>query len=401
MKYPGQLKNNNFRKLWFSDILIGSADNIEMLIISWVIITKSNSGLILGIYGATRFFSTIFAPLFGSVIDRFNKKTTISISRSYMIIHSIIFLIFSLQNILTTFNIIFITFFYGIARTSDRISREALTQILIKKKDLRNASGIIRATMDFTKIISPIIGAMIYTTLGIEYSYLIICILYIGALLAIYPINIHSTNQQNLILYKELLSGLTYLANNKTLISLISFAALVNFTVLTLPNAYLPFISKNILNGDANDLALLISFASIGSLIGSIIISVNNFSNTPGKFLIIFIFIWHILMLGTSLFTIKLIIICILILFGISSSITMVNMSILILSITDKNMIGRIIGIRQLAIFTLPVGLILSGYMIDKTGLISSIQIMSVIGIIISIILSFKSKNLMSYTNTY
>ena len=401
MKYPGQLKNTYFRKLWFSDILVGSADNIEMLIISWVIITKTNSGLLLGLYGATRFFSTIFAPLFGSVIDRFNKKITLSLSRSYMIIHSIIFLIFSLQNILTTFNIIFITFFYGIARTSDRISREALTQILIKKKDLRNASGIIRATMDFTKIISPIIGAMIYTTLGIEYSYLIICILYIGALLAIYPINIPSTNQQNLILYKELLSGLTYLANNKTLISLMSFAALVNFTVLTLPNAYLPFISKNILNGDANDLALLISFASIGSLIGSIIISVNNFSNTPGKFLIIFIFIWHILMLGTSLFTIKLIIICILILFGISSSITMVNMSILILSITDKNMIGRIIGIRQLAIFTLPVGLILSGYMIDKTGLISSIQIMSVIGIIISIILSFKSKNLMSYTNTY
>ncbi len=401
MKYPGQLKNNDFRKLWISDILIGSADNIEMLIISWVIITKTNSGLILGTYGATRFFSTFFAPLFGSVIDRFNKKTTLSLSRSYMIIHSIIFLIFALQNILTTFNIIFITFFYGIARTSDRISREALTQILIKKKDLRNASGIIRATMDFTKIISPIIGAIIYTNLGIEYSYLIICILYIGALLAIYPINIHSTNQQNLILYKELLSGLTYLSNNKTLISLISFAALVNFTVLTLPNAYLPFISKNILNGNANDLALLISFASIGSLIGSIIISVNNFSNTPGKFLIIFIFIWHILMLGTSLFTIKLVIICILILFGISSSITMVNMSILILSITDKNMIGRIIGIRQLAIFTLPIGLILSGYMIDKTGIISSIQIMSAIGIIISIILSFKSKHLMSYTNTY
>ena len=401
MKYPGQLKNTNFRKLWFSDILIGSADNIEMLIVSWIIITKTNSGLILGIYGATRFFSTFFAPLFGSIIDRFNKKNTLSLSRSYMIIHSIIFLIFSLQNILTTFNIIFITFFYGIARTSDRISREALTQILIKKKDLRNASGIIRATMDFTKIISPIIGAMIYTNLGIEYSYVIICILYIGALLTIYPINIHSTNQQNLILYKELLSGITYLTNNKTLISLISFAALVNFTVLTMPNAYLPFISKNILNGDANDFALLISFTSIGSLIGSIIISVNNFSNTPGKFLIIFIFIWHILMLGTSLFTIKIIIICILILFGISSSITMVNMSILILSITDRNMIGRIIGIRQLAIFTLPIGLIISGYMIDKTGIISSIQIMSIIGIFISIILSFKSKNLMSYTNTY
>jgi MFS family permease len=401
MKYPGQLKNTYFRKLWFSDILTGSADNMEMLIISWVIITKTNSGIMLGTYGAIRFCSTFFAPLFGSIIDRFNKKTTLSLSRSYMLIHSIIFLVFSLQNILTTFNIIFITFFYGIARTSDRISREALTQILIKKKDLRNASGITRATIDFTKIISPLIGAMLYTNLGIEFSYVIICILYIGALLTIYPINIATTNQQNIIFYKELLSGITYLTNNKTLISLISFAALVNFTVFTMANAYLPFISKNILNGNANDLALLSSFTSIGALAGSIMISANNFSNKPGNLLIIFIFIWHILMLGTSLFTMKIIIICILILFGISGSVTMVNMSMLILSITNKNMIGKIIGIRQLAIFTLPIGLIVSGYMIDKIGIISSIQIISVSGIIISIILSFKSKNLMSYTNTY
>jgi len=401
MKYPGQLKNTYFRKLWFSDILTGSADNMEMLIISWVIITKTNSGIMLGTYGAIRFCSTFFAPLFGSIIDRFNKKTTLSLSRSYMLIHSIIFLVFSLQNILTTFNIIFITFFYGIARTSDRISREALTQILIKKKDLRNASGITRATIDFTKIISPLIGAMLYTNLGIEFSYVIICILYIGALLTIYPINIATTNQQNIIFYKELLSGITYLTNNKTLISLISFAALVNFTVFTMANAYLPFISKNILNGNANDLALLSSFTSIGALAGSIMISANNFSNKPGNLLIIFIFIWHILMLGTSLFTMKIIIICILILFGISGSVTMVNMSMLILSITNKNMIGKIIGIRQLAIFTLPIGLIVSGYMIDKIGIISSIQIISISGIIISIILSFKSKNLMSYTNTY
>ncbi|GIT12312.1 MAG: hypothetical protein CM1200mP33_4980 [Chloroflexota bacterium] len=274
-----------------------------------------------------------------------------------MLIHSIIFLIFSLQNILTTFNIIFITFFYGIARTSDRISREALTQILIKKKDLRNASGIIRATMDFTKIISPVIGAMIYTNFGLNFSYFIISIFYIGSLIAIYPKKFKIDNKK-LNLYKELLSGVKYLSENKTLISLISYAALVNFTVFTMANAYLPFISKNILNGDANDLGLLSAFTSIGALIGSIIISTKNFTNTPGKFLIIFIFIWHILMFGTSLFTIKTIIICLLILFGISGSVSMVNMSVLILSISTKNMIGRVIGIRQLAIFTLPIGLI-------------------------------------------
>ena len=78
----------------------------------------------------------------------------------------------------------------------------------------------------------------------------------------------------------------------------------------------------------------------------------------------------------------------------------MVNMSVLILSISTKNMIGRVIGIRQLAIFTLPIGLIVSGYMIDQIGIILSIQIISIVGIIISIILTFKSKTLLSYRNT-
>ena len=44
MYYPGQLKNENFRKLWISDLLMGFASNIEILIIPWIIITKTNSG---------------------------------------------------------------------------------------------------------------------------------------------------------------------------------------------------------------------------------------------------------------------------------------------------------------------------------------------------------------------
>ena len=153
MIYPGQLNNPRFRKLWLSDSLTSMSDQIEMLVMSWVIITKTKSGLILGIYTAIRFFSTIFAPFIGGIIDNFNKKNSLLTSRSYMLLHSLIFLFVSYFEQLSTYRIIFITFFYGLARTSDRISRESLTQLLVPKKDLRNASGILRSTMDFSKII--------------------------------------------------------------------------------------------------------------------------------------------------------------------------------------------------------------------------------------------------------
>ena len=111
MYYPGQLKNENFRKLWISDLLIGFAANIEVLIIPWLIITKTNSGLLLGIYGAVRYFSTVFAPVIGGVIDGFNKKHTLILSRAYMLIHSLIIMVLSFQDILSVTNMIVISFF--------------------------------------------------------------------------------------------------------------------------------------------------------------------------------------------------------------------------------------------------------------------------------------------------
>jgi len=72
----------------------------------------------------------------------------------------------------------------------------------------------------------------------------------------------------------------------------------------------------------------------------------------------------------------------------------------LILSITEKEMIGKIMGIRQLAIFAFPIGLVIGGYMIDQLGIVFSIQIIGGFGLLISIIFGYKSKNLISYKNS-
>ncbi len=400
MIYPGQLKNSRFRKLWFSDGLASMSDQIEMLVMSWVIITKTESGLILGIYSATRFFSTIFAPFIGGLIDNFNKKSALMTSRIYMFFHSMIFLLIAYNKQLGTFRIIFITFFYGLARTSDRISRESLTQLLISKENLRNASGILRSTMDFAKIIGPIIGASIYSYFGITETYILIGFLYFLSVIIIRPIKIEGINQNKIKILDEIKIGFNYLLKNKILISVILAAALANLILFTLPGAYLPFIIKDILNGNASDLALFNSYTAIGALFGSVIMSTKNLSNNPGKLIFASLIFWHFTMLVTSIINNKMILGIVLFTYGTTGSISMISMAVLILSIAKKHMIGRIIGVRQLAIFTLPIGLVISGYLIDVIGIVISIQVVSSIGIILTLILAYKSKNLMIYRNT-
>mgnify|MGYP001384378141 FL=1 len=399
MIYPGQLKNPRFRKLWLSDSLISMSDQIEMLVMSWVIITKTESGLILGIYTAIRFFSTIFAPFIGGIIDNFNKKNSLLTSRSYMLLHSLIFLFISYINQLSTYRIIFITFFYGIARTSDRISRESLTQLLVPKKDLRNASGILRSTMDFSKIIGPILGAWIYSNYGITETYILIALLYIISIIIILPIKIEGINKKSINIITEIKIGIVYLRESKILISVILAAGLANLILFTLPQAYLPFIIKDIVKGNASDLAMFNAFLALGALAGSLLLATKNLSNNPGKLIFISLFLWHCIMLATSIVENKLLLSLILFLYGIAGSISMISMAVLILSIAQKNMIGRIIGIRQLAIFTLPIGLIISGYLIDIIGIVISLQVVTISGLILTLILTYKSKNLIMYRN--
>ena len=399
MKYPGQLKNPRFRKLWLSDSLISISDQIEMLVMSWVIITKTESGLILGIYTAIRFFSTIFAPFIGGIIDNFNKKNSLLSSRSYMLLHSLIFLFISYIKQLSTYRIIFITFFYGIARTSDRISRESLTQLLVPKKDLRNASGILRSTMDFSKIIGPIIGAWIYSHYGITETYILIALLYIISIIIILPIKIEGINKKSINIITEIKIGIVYLKESKILISVILAAGLANLILFTLPQAYLPFIIKDIVKGNASDLAMFNAFLALGALAGSLLLATKNLSNNPGKLIFLSLFLWHCIMLATSIVKNKLLLSLILFLYGIAGSISMISMAVLILSIAQKNMIGRIIGIRQLAIFTLPIGLIISGYLIDVIGIVISLQVVTISGLILTLILTYKSKNLIMYRN--
>ena len=64
------------------------------------------------------------------------------------------------------------------AHNLDRISREALTQIIISRQNLRNATALISTTYDLSKIIAPLIGAAIYYLYGVTIAYILVGILY-------------------------------------------------------------------------------------------------------------------------------------------------------------------------------------------------------------------------------
>jgi hypothetical protein len=59
----------------------------------------------------------------------------------------------------------------------------------------------------------------------------------------------------------------------------------------------------------------------------------------------------------------------------------MVTMAVMILQYTGYQMRGRVLGLRQLAVYGLPVGLLLSGFVADEIGVIWALVLNGTMGI--------------------
>ena len=75
---------------------------------------------------------------------------------------------------------------------------------------------------------------------------------------------------------------------------------------------------------------------------------------------------------------------------GFVQSLAMISMAVTLLNITDKKFRGLVMGVRMLAVYGLPVGLIGSGLLIQSFGYSNTVTFYGVGGFIISCVIAFK-----------
>ena len=68
--------------LWFSDSLMRWAEQMEVVVLAWFVLIETNSAFLLGIFASLRFTGTLFAPLYGIAVDRYDRRTILIFSRA-------------------------------------------------------------------------------------------------------------------------------------------------------------------------------------------------------------------------------------------------------------------------------------------------------------------------------
>ncbi|MGI9154011.1 MAG: MFS transporter, partial [Rubrivivax sp.] len=168
--------------------------------------------------------------------------------------------------------------------------------------------------------------------------------------------------------WRDVGEGLVHVWRTPRLRAAMSLAALVNLTAFPLTMGLMPYTAREVFHLDQRGLGWLVASFACGALIGSLALSTWGRRLPAARMMLAASMAWYACLGGFVLSTDLWVAMATLVLAGISQSLSMVTLSIILLRTTEERFRGRIMGVRMLAIYTLPLGLMGAGALIPLIG---------------------------------
>ncbi len=377
----------SFRFQWPADLLTSWAFEMETLILGWYVLVETDSVLLLTAFGSLQFLGTLISPLLGVVADRVGRRAVLCTMRAMYAVLALTLMGLALSGTLNPYFVLVIALLAGLVRPSDLVMRNSLIGDTVPSALLAKAIGLSRTTMDSARIAGALAGAGLFATLGIGPAYVGVVALYGISLVLTFGVagprpSPARPASQPTSSWQELKAGLAFVRNTPEVLALMILAFLVNLTAYPVSMGLLPYVAKEIYAIDQNGLGHLVAGYACGALLGSIIMIMTGGARRPGRFMVLSIVAWYVLMIFFAWQEMKWPGFVILLLTGVLQSTAMISMSVTLLRITPEQFRGRIQGVRMLAVYGLPVGLLAAGVLVDWSGFFSAVLVYALLGIL-------------------
>jgi MFS family permease len=389
----------NYRFQWPADLLTSWAFEMETLILGWYVLVETKSVLLLTLFASLTYIGTLIAPVFGVAGDRIGHRDLLAMMRATYGVLAGTLMTLALTGCLTPLYVFIIAAMMGLVRPSDLGVRGALVATIMPHDQLIGAISISRTTMDSARIAGALSGAALFAALGMGPAYVAITGLYVlGTLLTlcvIAPWKPHPVDASPAALrspMRDLKEGVAYVWTTPRMRAAIWIAFLANLTAYPLSNGLLPYIAREIYGTNQTGLGYLSASFALGSLTGSILLSAIG-GIRVARLMITATVMWYAaLLVFVQMQTIPAAIAC-LMLAGFAQSLAMISIAVILMRTASERFRGRVMGVRMLAIYSLPLGLLAAGSLIDQIGFAATGTLYAVAGLtlILTIVLHWRA----------
>lgn len=386
----------SFRFQWPADLLNSWAFEMETLILGWFILVETGSVLALTIFGSLQFLGTLVAPMLGVLGDRLGRRNVLCAMRALYAGLAAILLSFAWAGTLTPTHVFAIAFFVGLIRPSDLVMRNGLIGDTMPPDRLMSGMGISRTTMDSARIAGALIGAGLFSQFGIGPAYVVIVIFHALSFCLTFGVSrirvARSAGPDGAMVspWGDLKRGLGFVWTTPAILAAMWLAFLVNLTVFPISHGIMPYVAKEVYLVDENGLGHLVASYAVGALLGSLTMTMLGGWRRPARFMMINIWLMYAALFAFGMMELKLAGQAFLVLTGYIQSLSMIAMAVTLLANADRQYRGLVMGVRMLAVYGLPIGLMASGVFIESLGFKTTVAIYSISGSLISLWIAYR-----------
>ncbi|MEM7407444.1 MAG: MFS transporter [Pseudomonadota bacterium] len=375
-----------FRNLWFSDALSLSGFEMETLILAWYVLQESNSPFLVGVIGALRFGGTLVSPFLGVYVDRLSKQSVILWFRVAFLLVSLGVMTAAFTGTLELWQAFVAAAVQGLLRPPEMVVRQALIADSVPANLLMNAMGFSRINLDGAKIVGALTGAGTMAAFGIGNAYLIVSVVYAASLVFTLRMNVipPAAPADGDSAWMQLRAGLAHIRAIPPLNGLMWLAFVANLVAYPVSYGLLPVIARDEFNLDELGLANMVVAVSVGALIGSVVLGFVR-TRRPSMMMVLGVFLWQFTLLAFALSPGYTLAMVMLFFSGLASSIGMTSMSVMLMLYANPAYRGRVMGVRMLAVYGLPLGLLVAGYLFEQMGVRGTLTLMGAGGLVVFI----------------
>jgi MFS family permease len=361
--------NRDFKNLFIGNIGFFFGMNMMIILRGWLVQDKWDNAAYLGfIMAAVAIPMLLVSPIAGVVTDRVDRRKLLLVAQSFLVVVNGFVAVLIITDVIQFWHLLIVSFVTGAAFAFNMPARQALVATLVPRERLMNAMALSTAMMNVSRIIGPLVGALLIVPIGIGGAYVIATGFYAFAVAATVLLpSMVPQREKEFTFFEDFVGGFAYIKSNSTLVALMLFATVP--MIFAMPYMILlPVFADRVWDVGEIGFSMMQAAGGIGGLIGAMLIA--NMGAYPKKtrllvggglafagFLILFA-LSPTFYIGLSMIA------CV----GFGSMIFMtVNNTSIQLVIPDE-MRGRVMSVMMMTFGLMPLGAVPAGIAAENIG---------------------------------
>jgi MFS family permease len=344
----------------------------------WLVYDLTGSEQALGTIALAGGLPTTALMLFGGVIaDRADRKKLVLFTQSAFAATAFTLAYLAATGQIRIWDIILLAGINGLVFAIDGPARQSMVHDIVGPHDLAAGVALQSAAFNLARVIGPILGGLLYGTLGPAWCFLTNGISFaatIGAVLLIRT-DLSRRTESDGTVWAGFLEGIRHLKANRDMRSVVSLTAVTSLCAFSAYTVLMPAYARDMLKLDETRYGFLFSAIGLGSLLGAYLVGRAAAAETRGRILISGALLFGLVLLGIARVTLLPAALILLFFVGIAAISELATANTLTQTLAPDHLRGRAVAIHMFAMGGLqPLGSYVAGAVAERTSITAALS---------------------------